>query len=203
MTKIYTKTGDSGETSLLGGERVTKDCITLQVAGEIDELNSKIGEAVAHLFDSAPTELLVKIQHDLFKVGAEVASLQTKVGDGVVKVGEEEIKELEERRFGKLAGLTWDEAVKLTGDERLKIKDRNAEFDYSRFGGESSKQFKDRVWLAISKIRSTPIQGFPLIVTHGGVIRLLRSKFSHISLHEDDSVIKNGGLFEISFPMFV
>lgn len=95
MTKIYTKTGDTGETSLLGGERVTKDCITLQVVGEIDELNSKIGEAVAHLFGSSPTELLVKIQHDLFKVGAEVASLQTKVGENLVRIGEEEIKELE------------------------------------------------------------------------------------------------------------
>jgi broad specificity phosphatase PhoE len=113
-----------------------------------------------------------------------------------------EIKELEERRFGKLAGLSWEEAVKLSGDSQLKTKDRNAEFDYSRFGGESSEQFKDRVWYAITRIRSTPIQGFPLIVTHGGVIRLLRSKFSHISLHEEDAVIQNGGLFEVSFPMF-
>lgn len=96
MTKIYTKTGDTGETDLLGGERVTKDCITLQVVGEIDELNSKIGEAAAHLFGALPTEMLNKIQHDLFKVGAEVASLQTKVGDNVIKIGEEEIKELEE-----------------------------------------------------------------------------------------------------------
>jgi len=96
MTKIYTKTGDAGETSLLGGDRVTKDCITLQVVGEIDELNSKIGEAVAHLFGSSQTELLVKIQRDLFKVGAEVASLQTKVGEGLAKIGEKEIKELED-----------------------------------------------------------------------------------------------------------
>ncbi len=96
MTKIYTKTGDTGETSLLGGERVTKDCITLQVVGEIDELNSTIGEVVAHLFGALPTEFLVKIQHDLFKVGAEVVSLQAKLGDGLVKIGEEEIKELEE-----------------------------------------------------------------------------------------------------------
>jgi broad specificity phosphatase PhoE len=113
-----------------------------------------------------------------------------------------EIKDLEERKFGRLAGLSWDEAVKLSGDPRLKIKDRNAEFDYYRFGGESHKQFKDRVWSAISRVRSTGIQGFPLIVTHGGVIRLLRSKFSHIALHEEDLTIQNGGLFEISFPMF-
>lgn len=96
MTKIYTKTGDTGETDLLGGERVTKDCITLQVVGEIDELNSKIGESIAHLFDNPPVEFLLKIQRDLFKVGAEVASLQTAVHATIEKVGEQEVIELEE-----------------------------------------------------------------------------------------------------------
>ncbi|EKD43248.1 MAG: ATP/cobalamin adenosyltransferase, partial [uncultured bacterium] len=77
MIKIYTKTGDTGETSLLGGQRVTKDCITLQVVGEIDELNSKMGEVVAHLWEEEPATFLKKIQQDLFKTGAEIASLQT------------------------------------------------------------------------------------------------------------------------------
>lgn len=95
MTKIYTKTGDTGETSLLGGERVTKDCITLQVVGELDELNSKLGEVVAHLFDNPPVEFLIKVQRDLFKVGAELAALQTKMGDSLDKVGEKEILEFE------------------------------------------------------------------------------------------------------------
>lgn len=100
MTKIYTKTGDTGETDLLGGGRVTKDCITLQVVGEIDELNSKIGEAVAQLFDNPPVEFLLKIQRDLFKVGAEVASLQTALNSTVEKIGEEEVGELEDNIDG-------------------------------------------------------------------------------------------------------
>lgn len=95
MTKIYTKTGDAGETTLLGGEKVTKDCITLQVVGEIDELNSKLGEVVAYLWDEEPTEFLKKIQRDLFKVGAEVAGLQTELSEKIARVGEEEIVELE------------------------------------------------------------------------------------------------------------
>lgn len=95
MTKIYTKTGDTGETSLLGGERVTKDCITLQVVGEVDELNSKLGEVVAHLWEEEPAEFLKKVQRDLFKVGAELASLQTEFNSKIVKVGQEEIEELE------------------------------------------------------------------------------------------------------------
>jgi probable phosphoglycerate mutase len=173
-----------------------------RINGEIDEsLNEQGILDAVQVYKNLPEDFNSDVIFHSPLMRAKQTALLIKSQLSYVRL--KEIKELEERRFGKLAGLTWDEAVKLTGDERLKIKDRNAEFDYSRFGGESSKQFKDRVWLAISKIRSTPIQGFPLIVTHGGVIRLLRSKFSHISLHEDDSVIKNGGLFEISFPMFV
>ncbi len=97
MTKIYTKTGDSGETSLLGGERVTKDCIALQVVGEIDELNSKLGEVVAHLYGEDPTEFLLNIQRDLFKAGAEIASLQNEsINKTLHKIGQEQIKQLEE-----------------------------------------------------------------------------------------------------------
>ncbi|MFA6424250.1 MAG: cob(I)yrinic acid a,c-diamide adenosyltransferase [Candidatus Magasanikbacteria bacterium] len=95
MTKIYTKTGDAGETSLLGGERVTKDCITLQVVGEIDELNSKLGEVVAHLWEEEPATFLKKVQADLFKAGAEIASLQTEFNSTITKIEQEQIEELE------------------------------------------------------------------------------------------------------------
>lgn len=95
MIKIYTKTGDTGETSLLGGQRVTKDCITLQVVGEIDELNSKMGEVVAHLWEEEPAAFLKKIQQDLFKTGAEIASLQTEFNSKIVKIEQVEIEELE------------------------------------------------------------------------------------------------------------
>jgi len=95
MIKIYTKTGDSGETSLLGGKRVTKDCVILQVVGELDELNSKLGEVVAHLWEEEPVDFLKKIQRDLFKLGAELASLQTEFNAKILKIGEEEITELE------------------------------------------------------------------------------------------------------------
>lgn len=95
MIKIYTKTGDSGETSLLGGERVTKDCITLQVVGEVDELNSKLGEVAAHLWEEEPAEFIRTIQRDLFKVGAELASLQTEINSKIEKIGSAEIEMLE------------------------------------------------------------------------------------------------------------
>jgi len=96
MTKIYTKTGDQGKTSLLAGERVYKDCITLQTVGEVDDLNSKLGEVVANLWEDEPAGFLKKIQQDLFKVGAELAALQTAVEAKIKKVGEEEVSELEQ-----------------------------------------------------------------------------------------------------------
>ena len=95
MIKIYTKTGDAGETSLLGGERVTKDCITLQVVGEVDELNSKLGEVAAHLWEEEPADFIRTIPRDLFKVGAELASLQTAINSKIEKVGQTEIEVLE------------------------------------------------------------------------------------------------------------
>ncbi len=95
--KIYTKTGDAGETSLFGGTRVTKDCITMQVVGELDELNSVLGVAEAQLSSDFGDlkKQIIKIQSDLFKVGAELASLQNELGKVINKVGESEIKELE------------------------------------------------------------------------------------------------------------
>ena len=55
MIKIYTKTGDKGETSLLGGKRVGKSCLEMQIIGEIDELNAALGVAVAFLKYPSPS----------------------------------------------------------------------------------------------------------------------------------------------------
>lgn len=84
MTKIYTKKGDDGTTDLFGGGRVTKDCVNLRVVGEIDELNSIIGVAVEEVKKGgSKTQLIVGvlniIQKDLFKAGAELATLQDEV----------------------------------------------------------------------------------------------------------------------------
>ncbi len=67
MLKIYTKTGDKGETSLLDGKRVSKNDLRVEVLGEVDELNSAIGVAIAQV--SSGEEELTKIQRDLFKIG--------------------------------------------------------------------------------------------------------------------------------------
>ena len=79
--KIYTKTGDKGQTSLLGGQRVGKDDVRLQTYGTIDELNSHIGLLAAfiksELSDNAnEIQQLTQIQNHLFLLGSHTACFQ-------------------------------------------------------------------------------------------------------------------------------
>jgi cob(I)alamin adenosyltransferase len=73
--KIYTRTGDRGETGLFGGQRVSKDHIRVDAYGDVDELNSVLGVAIAHLDDVDPIAAeLRRIQADLFTLGARLAT---------------------------------------------------------------------------------------------------------------------------------
>jgi cob(I)alamin adenosyltransferase len=88
---IYTKTGDEGKTTLLSGERTTKDCITLRAVGEVDELNASIGVVVAEFRSINKffqlTKFLQTTQCNLFRIGAELAALQTDLAEkGQIKL---------------------------------------------------------------------------------------------------------------------
>ena len=78
--KIYTKTGDGGDTSLFGGGRVRKSDIRVDAYGTVDELNSFVGVAVVEVVDASIQKGLLAIQHDLFALGSHLA---TPGGDGV------------------------------------------------------------------------------------------------------------------------
>jgi cob(I)alamin adenosyltransferase len=72
--KIYTKTGDTGDTSLFGGERVSKHVLRVEAYGTIDELNATLGVAAA---DDLPTDvgqIVLDIQRELFSLGADIAT---------------------------------------------------------------------------------------------------------------------------------
>lgn len=73
--KIYTKTGDKGQTGLVGGSRVDKDDQRIELYGTIDELNSFIGLLVSSLSDKKIEVLLHKIQSSLFDLGSNFACL--------------------------------------------------------------------------------------------------------------------------------
>jgi cob(I)alamin adenosyltransferase len=72
LTKIYTRTGDTGETGLGDGSRVPKDSRRVHALGEVDELNSVIGLLLAEELPSGIRVALGSIQHDLFDLGGEV-----------------------------------------------------------------------------------------------------------------------------------
>jgi cob(I)alamin adenosyltransferase len=74
LVKIYTKTGDEGETGLFGGGRVPKDDARVQAYGDVDELNAWIGFAVAIHLPTFESNALEAIQRDLFTIGAELAT---------------------------------------------------------------------------------------------------------------------------------
>lgn len=110
MNKIYTKTGDAGQTSLLTGERVYKDCLVLKVVGELDELNAVLGLALGEN-KNLDLNFLAAIQKDLFKVGSEIASAQLK-NNRAVKIGEEKnnlISDLEIENLEKQIDDMWQQ----------------------------------------------------------------------------------------------
>ncbi len=72
--KIYTKTGDAGETGLFGGPRVPKDDARVEAYGAVDELNASLGVARARGGDAELGALLAAIQEQLFTIGAELAT---------------------------------------------------------------------------------------------------------------------------------
>ena len=72
--KIYTKTGDKGETSLFGGKRVWKDNLRINAYGTVDELNAILGVAIPQLLNKELIGVVKSIQNDLFTVGSDLAT---------------------------------------------------------------------------------------------------------------------------------
>lgn len=72
--KIYTRTGDEGTTALFGGVRVSKDHSRVKAYGTVDELNAVVGQAVIAVSDDEIVGRLERIQHDLFSIGAVLAT---------------------------------------------------------------------------------------------------------------------------------
>lgn len=73
-SKLYTRQGDTGETSLFGGERVPKDSLRVEAYGQLDHLSATIGLLVVSLSDDEIAGELRQVQNDLFDLGAELAT---------------------------------------------------------------------------------------------------------------------------------
>jgi cob(I)alamin adenosyltransferase len=104
ITRVYTRTGDKGQTALVGGKRVAKDSPRIESYGTIDELNSIVGLARAFNADKLGEgeayryldEILAKIQDELFDLGSELATPEDAAYEGMYRVGTAEVKRLED-----------------------------------------------------------------------------------------------------------
>jgi cob(I)alamin adenosyltransferase len=96
--RIYTRTGDSGETSLVGGRRVRKDDARVEAYGDVDELNAWLGLVRASTLDADLDAAIVHIQRDLFALGAQLADPSDKLAPGITKaiVGDDDVRRLEQ-----------------------------------------------------------------------------------------------------------
>ena len=103
ITRVYTRTGDRGETALVGGKRVPKDAARIEAYGTIDELNAliglvrvfneeRLGEGEGHRWLD---DVLRRIQNRLFDLGSELATPEDAVYEGMYRVGDAEVRELE------------------------------------------------------------------------------------------------------------
>lgn len=100
LTRIYTRTGDDGETGLVGGQRVPKDALRIEAYGTVDELNAAIGLAITSIPDGVPglrllAARLTRVQHELFNLGSLLATEAADLRPGQPLVTPADVSRLE------------------------------------------------------------------------------------------------------------
>jgi cob(I)alamin adenosyltransferase len=99
LNRIYTRRGDTGETSLVGGQRVPKDALRIECYGTVDELNSFLGMARVSLLEhpvlTPLAGVLLRVQHELFNLGSILATLPADVHPKQPRVTHVEVEQLE------------------------------------------------------------------------------------------------------------
>jgi cob(I)alamin adenosyltransferase len=121
LNRIYTKTGDRGETHLAGGQRVPKDSARIACYGTIDELNAFTGMATISAGDSVPAlvPILRRVQHELFNLGSILATLPEDVHPNQARITAVEIGQLEAEIDRMNADLAPLRSFVLPGGTRL------------------------------------------------------------------------------------
>ena len=95
LLKIYTKTGDGGETSLFGGKRVGKDSLRIDAYGTVDELNSHLGLVLAQDRQNILKEYLAPAQEELFVLGADLATPRGGSAKEIVRISSRDAEKIE------------------------------------------------------------------------------------------------------------
>ncbi len=118
MSKIYTKTGDEGNTSLLGGNRVSKNHPRVEAYGNIDELNSFIGLLRSEIEDEYLTNALINVQTHLYYIGSLVACDSCKEQSKLTQITDSDISFLEKEIDSMTKTLPELEAFIIPGGNR-------------------------------------------------------------------------------------
>jgi len=96
LTKIYTRKGDTGMTSLAGGQQVSKESLRIEAYGTVDELNSQVGVALATGVNERLEKELMTIQNELFHLGSDLAFLEAdKAKFAIPEIAERHVQKLE------------------------------------------------------------------------------------------------------------
>jgi cob(I)alamin adenosyltransferase len=127
LSKIYTRTGDDGETSLVGGQRVAKNAARIECFGAVDELNACLGLARVSALEHAAgcpslsplAATLLRVQHELFNLGSILATLPADVQPRQPRVTATEVEHLEREIDAANAKLPALKSFVLPGGSRL------------------------------------------------------------------------------------
>ena len=129
INKVYTRSGDLGETGLVGGQRVAKDHIRIEAYGDVDELNATIGgcrEAINDYIDkydelSSVSDILHRIQHELFNTGTILATMPDDITPDLPCITETDINRLENEMDGFNESLPVLSSFVLAGGSKANI----------------------------------------------------------------------------------
>jgi len=121
LNRIYTKTGDRGETHLAGGQRVAKDSLRIECYGTVDELNAFVGMACVSANEAVPSlaTILRRVQHELFNLGSILATRPEDVHPKQARITPVEIEQLEREIDQANAELAPLRSFVLPGGSRL------------------------------------------------------------------------------------
>jgi cob(I)alamin adenosyltransferase len=127
ITRVYTKRGDTGETSLAGGQRRPKDDLRVEAYGVVDELNAFTGQALETCNECAAaapalselSDILLRVQHELFNAGSILATLPEDVHPHQARITESDTAQLEREIDRMNAGLPALRSFVLPGGSRL------------------------------------------------------------------------------------
>jgi cob(I)alamin adenosyltransferase len=122
LNQIYTRRGDRGETSLVGGQRVRKDALRIECYGTVDELNACGGLACVSATETGLGKLgaiLLRVQHELFNLGSILATLPEDVHPKQPQITAEEVAQLEREIDSMNADLEPLRSFVLPGGTRL------------------------------------------------------------------------------------